>query len=490
MRHRPSAVRQQQTEASSDMIRFVGGELACALPHCQLTSPKLCVTGLRITNTNWVPDMTHFLRITPFAAGLLFLAAEGGDASAAPILASATRASAFQSSSTSPVLVPLREDGGTSLTFHADLNQTVVITYNAECMVAASRGTWLSIKVLVDGTEAEPSSGTDFALCSAVDTDGKTWASAVRQSVLKMPYAGTHVVKIEGRLLAGSGSWRLDDSSLVVQPARGVFAARTDAFQSAANGPTKLPLLQNGDEELSFTTSVPNERLKITYNAECVVASASPVQNVETEIRIDSDFSVLDPYLTSLCNAVDATGKTWTGAAQQEVATIPLAGTHTAAVFAQMESGVGTWRVDDSSLVITKGVLASAHNLVSFSSSSTERVKVPILPDGGTALEFTTTKDNQQVMLTYNGWCALRGERDHYLGLRIEVDGTEAAPASGFDFALCSAVTANNYYYYHPGFRQSVITVPKSGVHKVRVFARVSGAVSSWALGPRSLVVE
>jgi hypothetical protein len=447
--------------------------------------------------------MKHYSRLLLTGAGarirlakgliapvLLFVSLGGLDASAAPILALATRTSAFSSTSTTSVTVPLRNDGTKSLTFAtADVNQTVVIIYNAECMVKASRGTWLSIRVLVDGTEAQPSSGTDFALCSAVDTNGQTWGSAVRQSVLKVPQSGDHTVEISARLNAGNGIWRLDDSSLVVQPARDTFATRVHDFQSTANNPTELPLQLNGDKELSFNTSTPNEHLKITYNAECVVASASPVQGVKTEISVDSGFSAIDPHLTDFCNAIDATGKTWTGAAQQEVLTIPQVGTHKAVVFGQMAFGGGTWRVDDSSLVITQDILASALNAVSFSSSSTKEVLVPILWDGGTALEFTTTKDNQQVKLTYNGWCALRAERGRWLGLRIEVDGIEAAPASGFDFALCSAVTLNNNVYYHPGFRQSVITIPKGGVHHAQVFARVSGT-ADWAVGTRSLVIE
>jgi len=170
--------------------------------------------------------MTHFLHIPPFAAGragfstadatirlvkgliipaIVFATLGGLDASAAPILASATRTSAFVSASTSPVFVTLRDEGVTSLKFYADPNQTVVITYNAECLVTAPRGTWLSIHILVDGNAAQPSSGSDFAFCSAVDENGQTWGSAVRQSVVKVPYAGNHVVTIKAQLNAGNG---------------------------------------------------------------------------------------------------------------------------------------------------------------------------------------------------------------------------------------------------------------------------------------------
>lgn len=450
--------------------------------------------------------MTHFLRIPPFTAGrtgfstadamirlvkglivpaILFANLGGLDASAAPILASATRTTAFSSTSTTSVTVPLRNDGTKSLKFTTTVaNQTVVITYNAECLVTAARGTWLSIKVLVDGTEANPSSGTDFALCSAVDTTGQTWSSAVRQSVLKVPQSGDHTVVISARLLAGSGYWWLDDSSLVIQRALGSFATREGDFQSAASAPTELPLLQNGGKELNFSTGAANNRLKITYNAECVVAAPTSGRRVRTAIHVDSPSG----FIADLCNAVDSTGKTWAGVAQQVALTIPFAGAHTVGVTGQVISGEGNWRVDDSSLVITKGFLASAVNNFGFLSSSTVEVPVPLLSNGDTSLEFTTAQNNQQVKLTYNAQCAVYAERGVWLGLRMEVDGVEAAPASGFDFALCSALgpkDTNN----SQEFRQSVITIPNAGVHHVQVFARGSD-IGDWELAPGSMVVE
>src|SRR5262249_60140083 len=82
----------------------------------------------------------------------------------------------------------------------------------------------------------------------------------------------------------------------------------------------------------------------------------------------------------------------------------------------------------------------SAVNNFGFLSSSTVEVPVPILTNADTSLEFTTTQNNEQVKLTYNAKCVIYAERGRWLGLRIEVDGVEAAPASGFDFALCSSL--------------------------------------------------
>src|SRR6266511_1516843 len=112
-----------------------------------------------------MPSFLNLLTTGALAFGLVFVALGDPGAFAAPILASATRTGEFSSTSTAPVPVPLRDDNTTSLQFATTVNnQSIVIIYNAECVVGAARGTRLSIKVLVDFIEALPSSDTDFAL--------------------------------------------------------------------------------------------------------------------------------------------------------------------------------------------------------------------------------------------------------------------------------------------------------------------------------------
>jgi hypothetical protein len=104
---------------------------------------------------------------------------------------------------------------------------------------------------------------------------------------------------------------------LVVQPALASFATREDSFLSTANSPVQIPLEQNFAKVLNFTTNAPNERLKITYNAECVARAATAAQTAQpavvTTINVDGAAS----SLADLCQSVDATGKTWIGAARQ-----------------------------------------------------------------------------------------------------------------------------------------------------------------------------
>src|SRR5438105_15415247 len=99
--------------------------------------------------------MNKLAKIIPLALALS--AITGSDAFAGQYLSSASRTSAYQSSSTSDVSLPLTNDNAvTSLSFTVAKDGRVKITYNAECEVTAPRGRWLNIRVLVDGIGADP----------------------------------------------------------------------------------------------------------------------------------------------------------------------------------------------------------------------------------------------------------------------------------------------------------------------------------------------
>jgi hypothetical protein len=411
---------------------------------------------------------------------------------AAPVLASATRTAIFSSSSTAATTVPLRNNGSTTLQFETTAaNQTVVIIYNAECQVIGARGTRLSLKIFVDGVQPEPSVGADFSLCSAVDVDGQTWVSATRQSVMKVPDVGNHVVTIEARLLGGTGTWELDDSSLVVQPALPSFATRENVYQSTSTDPTVLlPLKDNDGTNLSVATTQPNERVKVTYNAECVLAAGQAGKTVQVRIYVP-DADVVDATSDVFCGAVDTTGKTWAGTVRQFTAKIPDPGNHGIKVQGFLNVGPGTWRLNDSALVVTKGFLASSSHENGLTTVSTDAQPVPLKQTGDQfALNFNTTQPNQVVKLSFNAVCQIAAARGRRVGIRIEVDTIQAAPASGFDFTLCSSMI-DGFFHYVSGFRQSVITVPTAGSHEVRVFAKLSGVdPESWGVSNIVMVVE
>jgi hypothetical protein len=443
----------------------------------------------------WVGDTMQLITRMLAATVLAVVGASSSNAFAGSILAAATRTKAFTSTSKSDVLVPLQDNGATALQFTtADDNQIVKITYNAECEVTGTRGKWASVRILVDGNEANPASGNDFALCSAVDTVGKTWGAATRQSVFNVPTAGTHAVTVLGRLnvgfTAGSGTWRLDDSSLVVETAVLASATRTAGFQSTAAAPdpeVALPLKPNGGKTLLFDTSTKNALVRISYNAECDLAAPQPGKLVDLTFTVDG--SGVNPGALSvpLCGSVDTTGKTWVGALTQFAIKVPTAGSHALKVFGILNVGPGSWQVDDSSVVAESAVRASAVR-TSFESSSTVEVALPLTKKGAETLTFTTAASNELVTITYSALCGIAAPRGKWVSIRIVVDGQEANPASGGDFALCSSLETGAYNYATAA-RQSTITIATAGDHTVQIFGKAS-STAAWGLAHMSLVVK
>jgi hypothetical protein len=223
--------------------------------------------------------------------------------------------------------------------------------------VAAERGRWLNVRVLVDNIEANPASGTDFAFCSAVDATGKTFASAVRQSIITVP-AGAHTVRIKARLMGGAGTWWLDDSSLVVEGAPLAAATRTYSFLNLFGADEIiLPLKNNGAKKLQFTTTKDNQSVLVTYNAECVARDLINARSLQV-LSLVEGVAPPENNVKPLCASLDTNARTWVGAATQKVFKVPIKGDYAASVNAYDE--VKAWAVDDSSLVVDMPVLASA----------------------------------------------------------------------------------------------------------------------------------
>ena len=153
------------------------------------------------------------LAVALFAA----MTAMASSASAETLQAFVTR-TGNASANTTAVLVPLGNLGATSLAFTTTAaNKVIKISYNAECGVLGPAGSWLSTTVLIDGQEANPASGTLFALCTATSTATFNWTGAVRQSVYKVAVKGSHIVQIKVDLNAGATTWWLGDTSLTVE---------------------------------------------------------------------------------------------------------------------------------------------------------------------------------------------------------------------------------------------------------------------------------
>lgn len=145
-------------------------------------------------------------------AGLLVCAMTG--ASFADVLAVANRGDQASGTNTTFEPVPLKDNDADTLNFTTTQDdELVVFTYNAECSAGGNSG-YTAVRIVVDGNKiAKPDAGTNFAMCSAEDG----FVAAVRQSYLKVTSEGAHSVRVEAARVGSATSWRLDDTTLVVE---------------------------------------------------------------------------------------------------------------------------------------------------------------------------------------------------------------------------------------------------------------------------------
>jgi hypothetical protein len=90
-----------------------------------------------------------------------------------------------------------------------------VVRFSAES--ACSAASWCSARILVDGVEANPKSGSDFAFDSA---GGETWQSLSMDrtsDVISGTGVARNVTFAVDIAVIGGGSWRLDDWSVVTE---------------------------------------------------------------------------------------------------------------------------------------------------------------------------------------------------------------------------------------------------------------------------------
>ena len=99
-----------------------------------------------------------------------------------------------------------------------------VITYSAECAVAAAAGnnsTWMSLEILVDGVAIEPTNvaGNQDAFCTSNGTAGADgWTNTSITVVTPALALGPHVVEVRAAIIngaAGTSGW-LGDSTILI----------------------------------------------------------------------------------------------------------------------------------------------------------------------------------------------------------------------------------------------------------------------------------
>jgi hypothetical protein len=106
-----------------------------------------------------------------------------------------------------------------TITIPATGNFRVVVRFSAES--ACSAASWCTARITVDGVEANPKSGGDFAFDSP---GGEAWQSLSMDrtsDIIRGTGVARNVTVAVDVAVLGGGSWRLDDWSVVTELSRG-----------------------------------------------------------------------------------------------------------------------------------------------------------------------------------------------------------------------------------------------------------------------------
>ena len=100
-----------------------------------------------------------------------------------------------------------------STTISVPVGQTarLITRFSAEteCTTSVSTAGWCGVRILVDGVEADPATGTDFAFSSTNNGTAvaDTWASNALERVSQVLAEGSHTVKVQ---------WRTTDPTITI----------------------------------------------------------------------------------------------------------------------------------------------------------------------------------------------------------------------------------------------------------------------------------
>lgn len=94
----------------------------------------------------------------------------------------------------------------------AGANSIVLARFTAESACYGTAGWWCSIRILIDGVQADPAVGTDFAF-DFVQT-ASSWESHSVERVRTVTFTGTHSVVVQAAQPVAGITNRLDDYTL------------------------------------------------------------------------------------------------------------------------------------------------------------------------------------------------------------------------------------------------------------------------------------
>jgi hypothetical protein len=115
----------------------------------------------------------------------------------------ATNPDDFTTTSNTGVLIP-----GMSVTFTVNHRARVLMHFTDEAgCLSTSSGDWCDAEILVDGVEAKPGAGTDYAIDTSDGSGAYRWIGGALNRVATVA-AGTHTVQVIGlAVFAGDTFW-------------------------------------------------------------------------------------------------------------------------------------------------------------------------------------------------------------------------------------------------------------------------------------------
>jgi len=148
--------------------------------------------------------------------------------------------------------------------------------------------------------------------------------------------------------------------ALATVPSQAVIKANTNRTNSTIftdGNLHSIPLNNSGATTLAFTTGANNQKVVITFNAECSVAGTDHVTWLDVDILVDGVIVAPSSSDNAFCTdhgtgALDS----WVSAVTVVVYTVPLAGNHAVEVHGTLKvfDAGDQWRIDDSTTLVTQ----------------------------------------------------------------------------------------------------------------------------------------
>jgi hypothetical protein len=133
-------------------------------------------------------------------------------------------------------------------------------------------------------------------------------------------------------------------------------ATRTAADFFSDGSPHLIPLTDTGATAITFKTTLPNQKVIISYSAECSVKGTDNITFLDIDILVDGVAAPPSNSDNAFCTDHGNNSlKNWVSAVTMVVARVPAAGTHSVQVqgFVHNFNSGDQWVVDDSATVVT-----------------------------------------------------------------------------------------------------------------------------------------